>query len=182
MNIFFSSDFHINHKNIIKYCNRPFSDVETMNSTIINRCNERVKEDDLLFFLGDFIFKSGSGRGEGEPYKAIDYKKLINCKNIVWCGGNHDRNNTLKTPIKKIIINHGGRDICLVHNPLHIDWNYNFHITGHVHEKWMFKSFEKNGRVVHCCNVSVEQWNYYPVTWEKINKEYQKWLRSNKNV
>jgi calcineurin-like phosphoesterase family protein len=179
MNIWFASDFHFNHFNIIKYTGRPFKTLDEMNDTIIRKFNERVKEDDLCFFMGDFIFKSGSGKGEGESDKAIEFRDKLLCKSIIFLEGNHDKGgkNSLKTPIRKIIIRYGGRDICLVHDPTHLDFSYSFCICGHVHEKWHFKEFTRNGKTVHCCNVSVEQTNYYPVSWNEIDRDYSVWLR-----
>ncbi len=40
--IFFTGDEHFGHKNVIKYCNRPFSDVDEMDREIIKRHNEVV--------------------------------------------------------------------------------------------------------------------------------------------
>lgn len=53
---FFTSDLHINHKNVITYCNRPFSDVETMNKVIVKEWNKQVKPIDEVWFMGDFSF------------------------------------------------------------------------------------------------------------------------------
>lgn len=55
-NIFFTSDTHFWHENIIKFCNRPFSSVEEMNDTIIENWNKVVGENDIVFHLGDFVF------------------------------------------------------------------------------------------------------------------------------
>lgn len=183
MKLFFTSDWHLNHFNIIRYTGRPFKTLEEMNSTIIRKFNERVKEEDMCIFLGDFIFKSGSERGEGEPDKAKIFKEQLLCKNIIFIEGNHDKGgkNSLKTPIRKIIIHYGGRDICLTHNPDHLDFQYNFGICGHVHEKWKFKELTKANKTIHCCNVGLEQWDYYPVTWDEINRDYSMWLRGKKH-
>lgn len=54
--LWFTSDLHAHHKNIIKYCNRPFSSVEEMNSTLIKRWNSLIKDDDDVFMLGDIVF------------------------------------------------------------------------------------------------------------------------------
>jgi calcineurin-like phosphoesterase family protein len=50
----FTSDFHLGHFNIIRYCNRPFPDTAGMNAAILERLNASVKQDDVLYFLGDF--------------------------------------------------------------------------------------------------------------------------------
>ena len=52
--VFFTSDTHFNHTNIIRFCNRPFKDVSHMNETIISNWNRVVGHDDIVFHLGDF--------------------------------------------------------------------------------------------------------------------------------
>jgi len=54
MAIWFTSDHHFEHKNIIQYCNRPFDTVAEMNKTMIDKWNEVVNEDDVVYHLGDF--------------------------------------------------------------------------------------------------------------------------------
>lgn len=79
-NIFFTSDTHFGHVNILKYCSRPFSDVETMNNSLIKNWNEKVKPNDIVFHLGDVGFDKN--------IKEILYK--LNGK-IYLILGNHDK-------------------------------------------------------------------------------------------
>lgn len=96
----FTSDYHLGHANIIKYCNRPFKDLEQMNKMIIHNHNARVKPEDIVFFLGDFCFHNSEGGkdGEGVGEKADSYLEKLNGK-FVFISGNHDKSNSLKTCI-----------------------------------------------------------------------------------
>jgi calcineurin-like phosphoesterase family protein len=54
MPIFFTSDTHFDHKNIIRYCNRPFQDLDEMNNVMVAKWNSVVCNDDIVYHLGDF--------------------------------------------------------------------------------------------------------------------------------
>ena len=90
--VYFSSDFHISHVNIVKGCSRwtdksgcrDFDDVWSHNQTLLNNINNTVGEDDILYFLGDFSFNG--------HINIEKYRKLINCKTIHFIVGNHDDN------------------------------------------------------------------------------------------
>lgn len=56
--IWFTSDTHFGHKNIIKYCNRPFASASIMDAEMMRRWNEKVSEEDTVYHLGDFTLKS----------------------------------------------------------------------------------------------------------------------------
>lgn len=56
MNIFFTSDMHFGHANIINFCQRPFASVEEMNEGLIERWNAVVQPGDVVWSLGDFAF------------------------------------------------------------------------------------------------------------------------------
>jgi len=89
-NIWYSADLHIGHSNICsststwpdKSACRIFSSVEKMNSTIIDNINSRVKEDDVLFILGDILF--------GNKIYLPTVRNRILCKNVYLIYGNHD--------------------------------------------------------------------------------------------
>lgn len=63
-NVFFTSDTHYGHKNIIKFSNRPFKDVEHMNEALIQGWNSVVGEDDVVYHLGDVSLTSASKTSE----------------------------------------------------------------------------------------------------------------------
>ena len=178
MKTWFTSDTHLGHANIIRYCNRPFKNVDEMNETIVKNWNERVKPEDLVYFAGDFCFRNSPGgkAGEGEVHKADYYRKQLN-GDIVFIKGNHDRNNSLKTNIERVIIRYGGHKICLVHNPIHIDFSYSFNFVGHVHEKWKFKKMKFASDQTNVVNVGVDVWNFRPVNFEEIMRGFKQWTR-----
>jgi calcineurin-like phosphoesterase family protein len=171
------SDPHFGHENIIKYCNRPFSNVKEMDETIINNINNRVAETDTLFVIGDFCMKRSS-EASNAPQNAFDYyRNQIKCKNIIFLRGNHDKNNGTKTIIQSLIIEHGGIRIFFIHDPKYSEENYRFNFCGHVHDKYKFRKLGKKSIIV---NLSVEQWNYQPVDINEVLGAYSTWLKSGK--
>ena len=54
MALWLTSDLHFGHENIIRYCDRPFADVDAMNRALVDRWNEVVGDDDVVWVLGDF--------------------------------------------------------------------------------------------------------------------------------
>ncbi len=79
--IWFTSDYHLNHKNIIAYCDRPFSSIDEMNEEIISRHNALVKPDDIVIDVGDFSMN--------EKIVESSIKRLNGHRTLV--PGNHDR-------------------------------------------------------------------------------------------
>ena len=91
MNYWWTADLHLGHANIIKYCNRPFKNLEHMNKVLIRNWNERVKKEDIIFHVGDFCFRNSPGGklGEGGGIPATEWEKKLNGK-IIHIKGNHD--------------------------------------------------------------------------------------------
>ena len=177
MNTWFTSDTHFGHANIIKYCKRPFKNLEQMEEVIIRNWNERVKPDDLVIFLGDFCFKGGTRR---TLYNADYYRKKLN-GNIVFIKGNHDGNNSLNTRLKSIIYEFGSDSIYCVHRPENFSQNYSLNLVGHVHEKWKIKqACCDDGNKILMVNVGVDQWGFKPIKMEEIYKAIQKFKKETK--
>lgn len=57
MEIYFTSDLHLGHENIIRLTNRPFVCVEDMNNKLIHNYNSIVHKNDLVYILGDLTYK-----------------------------------------------------------------------------------------------------------------------------
>lgn len=79
----FSSDFHLGHANILRFCDRPFADVNHMNTAIVNAMNERVSPDDELWILGDVAM--------GNVDVTLPIVRRLTAGRVVIVTGNHDR-------------------------------------------------------------------------------------------
>lgn len=176
--IFFTSDSHYGHSNIIWMCKRPYTNVEEMNRKLIENWNNVVKPDDLVFHLGDFAFG-------GQPlWRSI--REQLN-GNIILIKGNHDNRN-LKNGCKvlfdgvydqvKFYIEN--RCIYLNHYPfLCYGGSYRsekdavFQLFGHVHSGPNSTGLD-NARLKmlfpYQYDVGVDNNNYTPVSWEQIKE------------
>lgn len=84
MKYFFTSDEHYGHNNIIKYCKRPFNNVDEMNHTLIQRHNKVVGPNDTVIHCGDFTLTS--------DYTYV-YDNYVNrlSGNHIFIRGSHDK-------------------------------------------------------------------------------------------
>lgn len=170
MKYFLTSDLHFDHANIIKYCKRPFKDVDHMNWELVRRWNERVKEEDIIFHIGDFGFDKG--------YKW--YPKLNGQKYMIQ--GNHDKNNRVKAIVHSMKVSYAGELYNLVHNPSHFNPAYRINFVGHVHDKWKYKIHLDPLLLKvenYFINVGVDVWNFYPVEIQEVLAGLQKWRKAN---
>ena len=51
--IFFTSDWHVGHANVLIFDNRPFKDLAHMHEVLVNNYNSTVRDDDICYFVGD---------------------------------------------------------------------------------------------------------------------------------
>ena len=177
--VFFTSDTHFNHKNIIRYCNRPWNsgkdvngqlivsddNVNEMNEAIISSWNKVVPPNALVWHLGDFAL--------GDRSKIPEIVARLNGRiNLVL--GNHDHKDVkrfLNAGFNRVydhpvLIN---KFVILTHEPLEF-LNVNcpfFQIFGHVHDSEHYQTWSKTGACV-----CVERHDYAPVSWTKIYDKY----------
>ena len=84
MGMFFTSDHHFLHRNIIKYVDRPFSCIEEMDAELIRAWNGVVGRDDIVWHLGYFTM--------GSPDEARRYFGQLNGQiNILGNRWHHDK-------------------------------------------------------------------------------------------
>jgi len=154
--IYFIADTHFGHKEIIQYCNRPFSSTDEMDEALIENWNKVVKKQDAVWHLGDFAL-----RCDIEKMQQI-FSRLNGHKYLVM--GNHDRHKVAtyynigfkyvsKFPIifKKFYI--------LSHAPVFLNAQMPyFNIFGHMHDSPAIQTLTEQ---TFC--VSVERHNYFPV-------------------
>ena len=138
---------------------RAFKSLEEMEKTIIRNHNSRVKPEDVVFHVGDFAF--GDGR---------KYLPLLN-GHIIFIRGNHDGNNHVPSIIDRMVIDYGGFESLLIHNPDEANLMYKRIICGHVHERWKtWRNPEPDGNIF--VNVGVDVWGFKPVSWQEVEKAY----------
>lgn len=132
--LWFTSDTHFCHENIVKFSGRPFANAAEMNEELIRRWNETVPEDGIVFHLGDFCM------GGSKEWNDIMYQLHGKIYLIL---GNHDMKNIkqgfmqrFELVTQQMSIRVGGQSIILNHNPfLCYGGSYRdvWQLFGHVH-------------------------------------------------
>lgn len=170
--IYFTSDTHFGHVNILKYCNRPFSSVEDMNEKLCERWNARVGSSDTVYHLGDFAM--------GQKQNVYIRKKL-NGK-IILVKGNHDRSDSVMLDAgfdevhRSLLIDIDGFKVYMAHIPVHFPDPtersydpslvkdpppyYDYFLCGHVHQQW-----KRKGNTI---NVGADVSDYRPLTFAEL--------------
>jgi len=161
MNTFFTADTHWNHKNIIRYCNRPFSSIEEMNQALIDRWNSKVAPGDRVYHLGDFAF--------GKKEDILKLTRALNGSTII-IEGSHDHIGepgnygfSSKHPLLNISID--GTPITLCHYAMRV-WHKShydaWHLYGHSHG-----ALRTPGKTL---DAGVDSNNFEPLEFEELKK------------
>lgn len=169
MNIWLTSDWHLNHANIATYCDRPreFTDM------IIKRHNERVRDEDVVVCLGDVAI--GPRQLVEFQVRSLKGRKLL-------VRGNHDHRGSCTW-----WMTHGFDFACdglklgdrwLTHIPAQtLPEGCTINIHGHLHNIWgkLVPSENQKGMVTHnkLNNpwqrlFAIEYTNYYPIEIEEF--------------
>lgn len=168
MTTWFTSDPHWGHANILKYCKRPFRDLEHMHQELRDRWNARVSPEDTVYLLGDFAM--------GPKEFIGDYRRQLNGR-IVLVLGNHDRSYAsmraagFDEVYKSLLYATPEFDVLLRHIPdmtqneamaqgLGVSIRQRYHLCGHVHEAWA-----RRGNVI---NVGVDVRDFEPKTLAEL--------------
>ena len=159
--IFLIGDTHFSHRNIIKYCNRPFTDVEDMNEKLIKYWNNVVGADDVVYVVGDFALCG--------KQKIIEIGKQLNGhKRLIL--GNHDQAsiNTYREAGFEFVYNHPivlEEFFIISHEPM-VGFSPNMpfaNIFAHVHDNPAYTDVSSRSFCV-----SAERIAYEPIDFETI--------------
>ena len=161
-NLFFISDTHFSHKNILGFVRedgspeRPeFSCIEEMNEHIVEMWNKTVNHSDTVIHCGDVAFGK-------EALQICARLKGIKCLVM----GNHDTQDILE--YKKVFnkirgVKYIGKDTAIcTHIPIHKSSmrGFKINIHGHLHGNYIDEP--------EYLNVSVERIRYTPISLDEI--------------
>lgn len=152
-NIWIISDTHFRHKNIIRYCDRPFSSVTEMNEQLISKWNAKVSKEDIVIHLGDFSC--------GSIGEIRNIRNRLN-GNIILIKGNHDRDTIKECGFLVIEGNLRIGNLILSHEPMQEVPIGFVNVHGHIHHRDSYWGI----------NVSVEKTNYEPVELSILEEKY----------
>lgn len=170
MDVWFISDQHYSHSNILNFTNRDglllrpgFEDVEEMDEVMIERHNEVITPQDKIYFLGDVCFRLN--RFHSIMPRLNGKKRLIL--------GNHDKFNMgdYQKYFQKIMESwRPQRNMLFTHRPTYLnteksDGELLVNVHGHIHRGQIDNPIY--------LNVSVEETGYYPIHFSTIVEKFK---------
>jgi calcineurin-like phosphoesterase family protein len=162
--IYFTADLHLGHANVIRFCNRPFADVEEMDGALIANWNATVNGNDEVYILGDLFYRNVT------PAE-VTLKRLKGRKHLIL--GNHDKRwiKTVDLPryfaevTNLLTYKRDGVKYTLCHYPM-LSWE------GRGHGGYMVHGHNHNHPLdyadPHLLNAGVEINGYKPVTLDEL--------------
>ena len=174
MNLYIS-DLHFGHANVIKHDSRPFSDVDEMDRVMMERWNAMVNEDDDVYVVGDFCFRSGR---TAEWYLArLKGRKHLIVGNHDWRTLKNDKAMAMFVSVDRLLeIEDNGKFIVLCHYPI-AEWNHSmrgsWHIYGHIHGN-KNTTYEFMRTLDHALNAGASINGYAPVPFDVLVENNRK--------
>ena len=158
------SDLHLDHDNIIDYCDRPFSSVEEMNDMLVEHWNAVVDPDDEVLYGGDLTIRTSAAA-------LLDWLNELNGE-IVFLLGNHDGTVLEELDrvqfVEEFRFEHRGVPFYAIHDPADDPSNWKgWLLHGHHHNNWpdRFPFVDHDSRRV---NFSVELLDYRPLATDRL--------------
>lgn len=188
--IWFTSDLHLGHRNVLRFCDRPFKDEKEMGVGLIENWNDTVGENDIVFVLGDTFWFNDShsikkvlsklkgktiymipgNHDDFDHYYRVDQERIILCHDIVvlWL---QEYNSTKKY------------EIWLSHYPM-MTWphrtNGAWQLFGHIHSNEFKTEGVDQDLPLHWNqhDVGCDYWDYKPVSFEILKQLFNDTNRS----
>ena len=173
--IYFASDLHLGHKNIINLCNRPFESTEAMDKAIIENWNNRVKKNDVVYLIGDLVW---------DKKMVAYYMEQLSGKKIL-VTGNHDQTWSRREECQKYFdmvapyleVHLNGHPITMCHYPM-LEWmssreetkrKLGYLIHGHIHNR-IAEEYRQLFLKFNALNAGVDINGFTPVTFDELLK------------
>ncbi len=159
--IYFTSDLHLGHENILRFANRPFDNIEEMNRTLIANYNALVSNEDTVYILGDLAYRIPVTEAN-EIISRLNGKKHL----IV---GNHDKNYD-RSLFEEVVdykqLHTHSKYFTLMHYPM-LEWAKmrckSIMLHGHMHNEGMDYNIECRKNGIRRFDVGVDANNFCPV-------------------
>jgi calcineurin-like phosphoesterase family protein len=184
--MWFTSDHHFGHGNIVEYQKRPFT-AEEQDSELVRRWNDTVANGDTVYHLGDFSL------ADNAEYVADLFAQLKGRIHLIANYFHHDRRWLAKVSPKRAfgqcairtgqgtplvleppicVLATALAPIVLCHYPIRT-WDRkhygSWHLYGHVHKEPDYLT--DDSPPTFSLNVGVDVWNYQPVPLSRIHEE-----------
>lgn len=168
--ICYTADLHLGHANVIRHCDRPFSDADEMDAALVKRWNARMHRNDTVYIVGDFLFRA---KRPAEEYLSEPNGK----KHLIV--GNHDKYWMKKVDLSAwfesvspmLFITDNGRTATHCHYPM-MSWpsmsRGGFMVFGHIHNNTNADYWPLIAARPQMLNAGVDINGFTPVTLDEM--------------